>query len=258
MSRLSNLAAITFFGVLCASPLSRAQAAYDAVDPFIGTTGDGNTFPGASLPFGMIQWSPDSGSDGWYFYDKASIHGFSLTHLSGAGCPLYGLTTSPASTPDAYTLAFRHDQEEAHPGYYAVTLDNGSKVDLTVRDRAGIARIHFPQGQASRILVRGTSANTDVHVATLPPVGREHDGTSIRVMGNDGVSGSTTAGGFCGTNSSYTLYFAARFERPFHSFATWKNETIQKERAKRQADIPERGSISARSHKSSSRSASPT
>src|SRR3981081_361679 len=90
MFRLSNLVAITFLGVLCASPLSRAQTAYDAVEPFIGTTGDGNTFPGASLPFGMIQWSPDSGSEGWYFYDKASITGFSLTHLSGAGCPLYG------------------------------------------------------------------------------------------------------------------------------------------------------------------------
>jgi predicted alpha-1,2-mannosidase len=240
MFRLSNLVAITFLGVLCASPLSRAQTAYDTVDPFIGTTGDGNTFPGASLPFGMIQWSPDSGSDGWYFHDKASIGGFSLTHLSGAGCPLYGdfpilpwtgeLTTSPAATPDAYTLAFRHDQEEAHPGYYAVTLDNGSKVELTVRDRVGIARIHFPQGQVSRILVKGTSANTDVHVATLPPVGREHDGTRVRIIGNDAVSGSTTAGGFCGTNSRYTLYFSARFERPFHSFATWKDETIQKER----------------------------
>jgi Glycosyl hydrolase family 92 N-terminal domain/Phage integrase family len=110
MFRLSNLVPITFLGVLCASQLSRAQTAYDAVDPFIGTTGDGNTFPGASLPFGMIQWSPDSGSDGWYFYDKASITGFSLTHLSGAGCPLYGdfpilpwtgeLTTSPAATPN--------------------------------------------------------------------------------------------------------------------------------------------------------------
>ena len=123
MSRLSNLFAIMFVGVLCASPRSRAQTAYDAVDPFIGTTGDGNTFPGASLPFGMIQWSPESGSDGWYFYDKASIRGFSLTHLSGAGCPLYGdfpilpwtgeLTTSPAATPDAYTVAVRQDQEGA-------------------------------------------------------------------------------------------------------------------------------------------------
>jgi predicted alpha-1,2-mannosidase len=238
MSKLTLLFATTLVGfVLSASQISHAQTSYDSVDPFIGTAGDGNTFPGASLPFGMIQWSPDTGSEGWYFYNESKIRGFSLTHLSGAGCPLYGdfpilpwtgeLEPNPAITPDAYTLSFRHSQEEAHPGYYAVTLANGSKVELTVTDRAGMARIHFPEGQASRLLVNGTSANTDVHVATLPPVGREHDGTSVRIIGSDAISGSTTAGGFCGTNSRYTLYFAARFQQPFSNFATWQDAAIQ-------------------------------
>jgi putative alpha-1,2-mannosidase len=136
MSRLSNLFAITLLAIFCASPLSRAQTAYDAVAPFIGTTGGGNTFPGASLPFGMIPWSPDIGNEGWYFYDKAIVSGFSLTHLSGAGRPLYGdfpilpwtgeLTTSPAATPRAYTLAFRHDQEKAHPA----TMRSRSRTEL--------------------------------------------------------------------------------------------------------------------------------
>jgi len=131
MSRLSCFFAITLVGsVLSASPFSHAQNAYDAVDPFIGTTGDGNTFPGASLPFGMIQWSPDTGREGWYFYNKSKIQGFSLTHLSGAGCPLFGdfpilpwtgeLTTSPAQTPDDYAVSFDCSQEEEHPGYYPV------------------------------------------------------------------------------------------------------------------------------------------
>jgi predicted alpha-1,2-mannosidase len=218
---------------------SCAQAAYNSVDPFIGTAGEGNTFPGASLPFGMIQWSPDTGGEGWYFYDKPRIHGFSLTHLSGAGCPLYGdfpilpwtgeLKASPAAAPDEYALSFSHNQEEAHPGYYSVALSDGSKVELTVTERAGMARIRFPQGQPSHLLVKGTSANTDVHVATLPPVGREHDGTHIRLIGNDALTGSTTAGGFCRNNSHYTLYFAARFERPFSSFATWNDHAIQKD-----------------------------
>ena len=241
MSRLSCFFVVTLAGfVLSASSFSHAQASYDSVDPFIGTAGDGNTFPGASLPFGMIQWSPDTGSDGWYFYNKNKIRGFSITHLSGAGCPLYGdfpilpwigeLKASPAATPDAYTLSFSHSQEEAHPGYYAVAFANGSKIELTVTDRAGIAHIHFPPGQASRLLINATSANTDVHVATLPPVGREHDGTSIRVIGSDAISGSTTAGGFCGTNSRYTLYFAASFEQPFRSFTTWKDDAVQKGR----------------------------
>ena len=65
-------------------------SSYDTVDPFIGTAGGGNTFPGATMPFGMIQWSPDTDHDGWYFYTEKQITGFSLTHISGAGCPLYG------------------------------------------------------------------------------------------------------------------------------------------------------------------------
>ena len=240
MSRISCFLVLAMIaGAFLMPSSSHAQTAYDSVDTFIGTTGDGNTFPGASLPFGMMQWSPDTGREGWYFYNKTSIHGFSLTHLSGAGCPLYGdfpilpwtgeLKTSPATNPDDYALSFSHSQEEAHPGYYAVTLADGSKVELTVTDRAGIARIHFPQGQPSHLLVKATSANTDVHVATLPPVGREHDGTHVRLVGSDAISGSTTAGGFCGTNSRYTLYFAARFEQPFSKFATWKDDVIQKD-----------------------------
>ena len=73
-------------------------SAYDSVDPLIGTAGGGNTFPGATLPFGMIQWSPDTGSDAWYDYGKKSIYGFSLTHISGAGCSL--LRRLPRSSLD--------------------------------------------------------------------------------------------------------------------------------------------------------------
>ena len=65
--------------------LAQAAAdAYGAVDPFIGTAGSGNTFPGATLPFGMMQWSPDTNTEAWYIYGEKQIHGFSLTHVSGA------------------------------------------------------------------------------------------------------------------------------------------------------------------------------
>src|SRR5277367_2000278 len=104
MSRLPLFAA---FLLLTLASAAYAQSGYDAVDPIIGTSGDGNTFPGASLPFGMVQWSPDTGDNGWYFYNQKKIYGFGMTHLSGAGCPLYGdapilpltgeLTTSPAT-----------------------------------------------------------------------------------------------------------------------------------------------------------------
>jgi putative alpha-1,2-mannosidase len=108
---------------------------YDQVDPVIGTAGGGNTFPGASLPFGMMQWSPDTNPDDFYLYKEAQIYGFSLTHLSGAGCPLYGdfavlpvpseLTSSPGANFTPYAARFDHSTETMHPGYYAVALASG-------------------------------------------------------------------------------------------------------------------------------------
>src|SRR5205085_2737472 len=132
------------------------------VNPFIGTAnsplpdylggnGSGNTFPGATLPFRMIQWSPDTekafGQDerGSYLFADTAIRGFSLTHLSGPGCPVFGdvpfmpfageIKSSPASSPDAYLAKFSHAQEKATPGYYSVALDSGIKAELTVTKR---------------------------------------------------------------------------------------------------------------------------
>jgi putative alpha-1,2-mannosidase len=232
---LVYLLAIIFF--LWPQPRATAQGAYESVNPFIGTAGDGNTFPGASLPFGMMQWSPDTTDQGWYFYKNNAIHGFSLTHLSGAGCPVYGdvpvlpwsaeLTGSPIEHPGDYALAFDHAHEEAHPGFYSVTLNNGIAVALTVAERSGMARFRFPAGQPVRLLINpGGSANSDVHLAILPPVGREHDGSSVRVTGDQSISGSVTSGGFCGTPTRYTLYFAAQFSKPFTRFATWQDEAL--------------------------------
>src|SRR5580692_9867272 len=102
-------------GLLCAQ---KTLSPYDAVDPLIGTSGGGNTFPGATLPFGMIHWSPDTNNDAWYAYNDKQIDGFSLTHVSGAGCPLYGdfavlpttaeLKTSPGAGFAPYAAAFDH------------------------------------------------------------------------------------------------------------------------------------------------------
>ena len=169
---------------------------------------------------------PDTTTNGFYRYNanggrsNASnanvnnnvnkIYGFSVTHLSGAGCPLYGdfpilplsddampdrLASSPATHRDNYAIAFDHKNEEAHPGYYTVTLANGVRVALTVTERAGIARIDFPQGKAARLLVSGAGAITDVHSRLYPPVGRENDSNEITVIADDELSGSVTSGG---------------------------------------------------------------
>ncbi|MCJ2185004.1 GH92 family glycosyl hydrolase, partial [Novosphingobium sp. 1949] len=133
-----------------------------APDLFIGTGGDGHTFPGASLPFGMVQLSPDTDVTRWatcsgYHHGDASLMGFSHTHLSGTGIgdmldvlvqPCRGplrLQPGALDTPDeGYRL--RYTQEHAEPGYYAVALENGVRSELTVTQRTGLQRHTFPAG----------------------------------------------------------------------------------------------------------------
>jgi predicted alpha-1,2-mannosidase len=214
------------------------SAAYDAVNPIIGTAGGGNTFPGATLPFGMIQWSPDTNKDAWYYYRDKAILGFSLTHVSGAGCPLYGdfavlptaaaLTSSPGANPgggiNAYATPFDHAAEEAHPGYYAVTLASGIRVEITVAERAGIARFTFPHSTPTRLLINaGSSANGEL--ADKNP--NEHVfHNTIELKGNDAYAGSSTAGGFCSSHSQYKIYVAGRFNQPFTSSALWQDDGV--------------------------------
>lgn len=200
-----------------------SQSAYDAVDPFIGTAADGNTFPGATIPFGMIQWSPDTRADGWYHYSDKTIRGFSLTHISGAGCPIYAdvpilpwvgdLQKNPGSGD--YVLSFSHDREQAHPGSYAVEFDNGIRAKLTVSPRSGIGQFIFPP-EASRTLIFNAAAS-----ATISDPKRKADTSSIEVRSNDEIVGTVHSGGFCGSESNYVLHFAAKFAEPFSFYGTW-------------------------------------
>jgi predicted alpha-1,2-mannosidase len=234
----SALALLTFsfcFSIQGQSALAVHLSNYDTVDPFIGTAGGGNTFPGATLPFGMMQWSPDTNHDAWYFYSEKQIKGFSLTHISGAGCPLYGdfavLPTSSALTAvpgqEAAATAFDHSKEEAHPGFYAVTLANGIRVEITVAERAGIARFIFPEGAASRLLINaGSSAN----IYAAPWGGNTNTraayGNQIELNSDTSFAGASAAGGFCGPESHYKIYVAGRFNKPYKSSALWQDETI--------------------------------
>ncbi|HZZ39223.1 MAG TPA: GH92 family glycosyl hydrolase [Acidobacteriaceae bacterium] len=210
---------------------------YSSVHPIIGTAGDGNTFPGATLPFGMIQWSPDTGTDGWYHYKQDRIYGFSLTHLSGAGCTMYadfpvlpfpgGLTVSPHQDRDRYTVPFDHANETAHPGYYSLTLANGTEVEITVTDRAGIAHFHFPDGTPARLLVNaGGSANSGLIDKKPANPNRAHDGFVIRLVGNNALEGTVHSGSFCGWSDQYVLNVAMQFEQPFVQTAMWNNDTV--------------------------------
>ena len=134
----------------------------DYVNPFIGTGGHGHTFPGATLPFGMIQVSPDNGKQGWdyssgYHYSDSVITGFSHTHLSGTGIgDLCDISVMPISgfEPDTtrLTSTFLHKQERASPGFYAVKLkDFNIYAEMTSSVRCALHRYAFPESNTSSI-----------------------------------------------------------------------------------------------------------
>ena len=142
------------------------------VNPFIGTGGHGHTFPGAVVPHGMIQPSPDTRIYEWdacsgYYYSDTTINGFSHTHLSGTGCGDYGDVllmptvgeqkfnpTGSKSQQMAYASKFSHENEEARPGYYSVFLDTYQvKAELTSTARAAIHRYTFPASKQAGFIL---------------------------------------------------------------------------------------------------------
>jgi len=218
-----------------------ASAPLASVDPMIGTANDGNTYPGVTVPFGMIQWSPDT-SQNFYYYSDKTIRGFSVTHLSGAGCPLFAdmpilpMSARPGETLDLehpLTVAFGHAKEIAQAGYYSVVLDDGTRVELTTSDRSGMARLTFAKGQRAGVLVNGAgSASSDVHISFLPPVAREKDGESLTLNSDGVLTGTVTSGGFCGSPTRYTLYVAFAFEHKPVAHAFWQDGKLAADAAK--------------------------
>src|SRR3989454_9626795 len=225
----------------------RDEASY--VDPFSGTQpgapdfgtggGAGNTFPGPVVPFGMMQWGPDTTPSsqnvgGGYAYNDTRIRGFSTRRLTGAGCanggdvpvmpttmPVAGSPVKPMSTDfsDAFVPAFTHADEAATPGHYRVGLNPGTanriQAELTATARAGIARFAYPQTRAATLLINATGSRTgnsggSVHVE---PARRE-------------VTGDAASGGFCFAANKYRLFFVARFSRAFDAYGTWTRQML--------------------------------
>jgi predicted alpha-1,2-mannosidase len=219
-----------------------AQSSHDPaawVNPFIGTANGGNVFPGATMPFGMVQFSPEASpfrpkaqiaAPGGYEYKADKIRGFSLTNVEGWGCaggsgdiPMMPITEAVTQSPStdfrtAYAVGFSHGQEEAHPGYYRVQLDNGVAVELSASAHTGSAVFSFPAGKPAAILIRTSDSE----------VGSTGAQTSIDTD-HKTISGSVTSGNFCGyigtedRRSYYTLYFVAEFDQPFAQTGAWKD-----------------------------------
>jgi predicted alpha-1,2-mannosidase len=215
-------------GTLLAALIVPAQAASAAVsdpaslvNPLIGTANAANDFPGADVPFGMLQWSPDTASraqGGGYTYSSSTITGFSLTHMSGPGCGAYGdvpimPTTGAISNPASASSSYSHADESASPGYYGVTLGNGVKTELTTTTRGGIGRFTFPATTQANLLFKLTGSQNGDYADSWSAVSDRE------------VVGSVTSGNFCEAGNTYTLHFSVVFDRPFTT-GTWLRSTV--------------------------------
>ncbi|MCI4568153.1 GH92 family glycosyl hydrolase [Lysobacter sp. CFH 32150] len=239
---LPLLCAWAIAGATIAVPAQSADSVYAAVDPFIGTGGEGHTFPGAVVPFGMIQLSPDTQikprkeAYGWaagYRYDDSSIVGFSHTHFSGTGhsdlgdvllMPIAGevkLERGDAKqSGSGYTSRFSHDGEVAEPGYYAVTLDDYAiRAELTASERVGVHRYTFPKGKAAHVLV-------DLRTSMYDYAGKVQ-WSRLRLRADGTVTGFRETRGWA---PGRQLYFAMRFSRApsGHQFHDTEQDVVYK------------------------------
>jgi predicted alpha-1,2-mannosidase len=208
-------------GLACAPAAAAGTGPAAHVDPLIGTGegpgGNQNLIPGPSLPFGMVQISPDTEDHGYgYHYYQEEIKGFSMTHMSGVGCPNEGdvfftATTGPVETgATEFESRYAHAQESAAPGYYQVMLSRwGVNAELTATERTGMARFTFPAGKAANILV---PISHTLNYTT---------GAEVQVTGDREITGYVEDRAFCGNKQTYRVYFVMTFSRPFGSFGTW-------------------------------------
>ena len=190
------------------------------VDPFIGTGGHGHTYPGATVPFGMVQVSPDNGTNGWdwcsgYHYSDSIVSGFSNLHLSGTGIgdladilfmptnkevDLSGSYEKPADRP--YASTYSHKRESAEPGYYSVYLEDPQiKVGLTATKRTGFQKYNYEgAGEASVVLDLGFAINWDAPTET-----------AITIENETTISGYRHSTGWA---KNQKVFYVAQFLKP--------------------------------------------
>lgn len=225
VSLFSVLFALLLFA--CNTSVKQQHDVLDFVDPFIGTGGHVHTFPGATVPFGMVQLSPDGGTTGWdwcsgYHQSDSSLLGFSHTHLSGTGWSDLGDILVMASTgnvqmergtkanPDSgFRSRFNHQNESAAPGYYQVFLsDYEVNAELTTTERVGVHRYTFKNAGEGHILFDPTNK---IFGRTL---------LSQVAIDNNTVKGYSYSTGWGGKR---TTYFTATFSKGFKAFGTYSN-----------------------------------
>ncbi|MFD1094922.1 GH92 family glycosyl hydrolase [Salegentibacter chungangensis] len=210
---------------------AQQQQLTEFVNPFIGTDGPGNTYPGATVPYGMVQLSPDIGIPGWdriagYFYQDSIISGFSHMHLSGTGAgDLYDILVMPTNSRFSKRIkennykpfsTFDHSSENASPGYYSVLLkDYGIKAELTATKRTGVHRYTFPEDENSKINIDlGYSLNWDRPTETY-----------LNVIDSVTIEGYRKSSGWA---KDQRVYFVMKLSKPFEDYKLYKNDSLTK------------------------------
>ncbi|GAB4293501.1 MAG: hypothetical protein Kow0098_14420 [Ignavibacteriaceae bacterium] len=210
---------------------SSAQDYTKFVNPFIGTDGHGHTFPGATVPFGLVQLSPDTDNKGWdwcsgYHYSDSTIMGFSHMHLSGTGAADYGdILFMPATgetyffpgskdNPDSgYRSVFSHTEESASPGYYSVFLKSYKiKVELTATERCGFQKYTFPGASDDHIILDLDHGISDRTTETY-----------LRVVNQTTIEGYRKSSGWA---KEQLVFFYTEFSKPFSSFQIYRDGEI--------------------------------
>jgi predicted alpha-1,2-mannosidase len=234
--------ALLGLSIVATSTPATARAAADLaltryVNPLIGTDDSnspnpvpggagGSTYPGAVVPFGGVQFSPDTpgGSPSGYRDSDRTIEEFSLTHFNGAGCPnnedlgLLPITgaigASPGTSWTSYASAYTKTNESAAAGYYKNRLDKYSTdVELSATTRTGAMKLTYPSTDQARLLINTSRSATGNRSGTI-------------AINGSTVTGSVTAGGFCGSSKTYPIYFTISFDRLPSGFGTWNGSTV--------------------------------
>lgn len=196
------------------------------VNPFIGTEGAGHTYPGATLPFGMVQLSPDTRADDWsacsgYQFIDSTLYGFSHTHLSGTGgsdladilfLPLSG-NLDVSFLQEQKQVPMIKSEEKASAGYYSVKLGNGVKAELTATPRCGVHRYTYPAGQGQSVLIDLTHFLKEETIHKL----------ELKQTSDNEIQGMRFTSGW---TDNQPVYFVARFSAPITKFNGWKDKQL--------------------------------
>ncbi len=228
LSRIITLVFSIFFAFSASAQKKKDYTQF--VDPFIGTGGHGHTYPGAVVPFGMVQLSPDTRLTGWdgcsgYYYTDTVVYGFSHTHLSGTGvgdyCDVLFMPTTgkPQFENTKYLSGFKKKNETASPGYYKTHLDKYNiDVELAASTRAGVHRYSFPNTQ---------QANIVIDLQHRDPV----IDSWIEVVNDHEIRGLRRSAGWA---SDQSVYFYAKFSKPFKTYGIASDNQLQAGKSKLQ------------------------